>query len=132
MGGRANQFQYVDGVEPYLRQHGVRVSPGGRLVLLDNLGEPTGSRVEAYAPAADLMVTRMAAIAGSPAVTAFLGGAVQLLPGGHVLAAYGNGDRVQEYDAAGNVVWEIFGDPGYVYRATRIASLYRPGLGLTR
>jgi hypothetical protein len=46
-----------------------------------------------------------------------------------VLVAYGNGNRVQEYDAAGNVVWEIHGNPGYVFRAQRIVSLYRPGAG---
>ena len=36
------------------------------------------------------------------------------------------------YDDAGRVAWEIHGNPGYVYRATRIASLYRPGHGTPR
>ena len=49
-----------------------------------------------------------------------------------MLVAYGDGNRVQEYDAAGNVTWEIHGNPGYVFRAQRIASLYHPGVELTR
>jgi hypothetical protein len=39
---------------------------------------------------------------------------------------------VEEYDAAGNVVWRIEGEPGYVFRAQRIISLYQPGVGLPR
>jgi hypothetical protein len=39
---------------------------------------------------------------------------------------------VQEYDREGKVVWQIEGDPGYVYRAQRTRSLYLPGDGLTR
>jgi hypothetical protein len=39
---------------------------------------------------------------------------------------------VQEYDAVGNVVWEIEGNAGYVFRAERIASLYRPGAAANR
>ncbi len=30
------------------------------------------------------------------------------------------------------VVWQIEGDPGYIYRAQRIQSLYHPEKGLTR
>jgi hypothetical protein len=132
MGGAANQFTFDEAGRPFARQHGLRVDADGRLVLLDNLGQPDGSRVERFALGSGREATRTGSLAGSPPVTALLGGAVQLLPEGHVLASYGNGDRVQEYDAAGNVAWEIHGDPGYVYRATRIASLYRPGAGLTR
>jgi len=44
----------------------------------------------------------------------------------------GNANRVQEYDSAGRVVWEIQGDPGYIFRAERIASLYAPGVGTPR
>jgi hypothetical protein len=70
-------------------------------------------------------VRPVASFHGSPPVEAQLGGSTQALPGGGILVAYGNGHRVQEYDAAGNVVWEIHGDPGYIFRATRMPSLYR-------
>jgi hypothetical protein len=65
-------------------------------------------------------------------VDAQLGGSTQLLPGGRILVAYGNGRRLQEYDATGAVVWQIEGDPGYIFRAARVASLYAPGFGGTR
>jgi hypothetical protein len=129
MGGLRNQFTLDGASPPFLRQHGVRPAPGGHLVLLDNLGHPAGSRGERYAldPA-----TRTAMLIGSylpsvPAV-ALLGGTTQLLPNGHVLIAYGNGGRVEEYDASGRVVWRIEGNAGYVFRAQRISSLYAPGM----
>jgi len=39
------------------------------------------------------------------------------------------GGAVQEYDREEGVVWQIEGDPGYVYRAQRIRSLYHPEKG---
>jgi hypothetical protein len=65
-------------------------------------------------------------------VSAQLGGSVQELPGGRTLVSFGTAGRVEEYDAAGNVVWRIEGNPGYVFRAQRISSLYAPGVGLPR
>ena len=58
-----------------------------------------------------------------------LGGTTQALADGHTLVSYGNGGRVEEYDAAGHVVWQIMGSAGYVFRAQRIRSLYSPGTG---
>jgi hypothetical protein len=133
MGGRANQFTFDDGAMPFTRQHGLRHIGPGRLQVLDNLGQQDGTRVEVYSYApSSRTAARVSAMAPAPGVTAMLGGATQRLPGGRILAAYGNGNRVQEYDASGQVVWEIMGDAGYVYRATRIASLYRPGDGTPR
>ena len=77
-------------------------------------------------------MSRTARMTGSyvPSVAiASLGGTTQSLPNGHTLIAYGNGGRVEEYDAAGRVVWRIEGDAGYVFRAQRIGSLYAPGIG---
>ena len=74
----------------------------------------------------------MATACSTPPTTAALGGTAQILPGGRVLAAFGNGARVQEVDATGAVVWEIHGDPGYVFRAQRIQSLYAPAAELQR
>ena len=61
-----------------------------------------------------------------------IGGSVQSLPGGHTLVSFGTAGRVEEYDAAGRVVWRFEGNAGYVFRAQRIRSLYSPGVGLTR
>jgi len=134
MGGRGNQFAFENSAEPaFLRQHGLRVSGLGSLVLLDNLGEPAGSRAERFEYDEVRKTVRLAGVyVASPSVIAQQGGTTQELPGGRTLVAYGNGGRVEEYDAAGNVMWRIHGNPGYVFRAQRIRSLYHPGVGLTR
>jgi hypothetical protein len=133
MGGRANQFTFADPLPPFLRQHGLRVTGAGRLVLLDNLGQPGGSRAERYVVDVPARSARLEGIAApSPATTAMLGGTAQQLAEGRTLVAFGNGDRVQEFDASGSVVWEIRGDAGYIFRATRIRSLYAPGVELAR
>ena len=133
MGGHGNQFSF-DGAEPplFASQHGLRLV-GSSLLLLDNLGDPAGSRAERYEiDEINRSVRLTGAFSAEPSVIALLGGTTQPLPGGRTLVAYGNGNRVEEYDASGNVVWRIHGNPGYVFRAQRIASLYRPGEGLSR
>ncbi|HSE28354.1 MAG TPA: arylsulfotransferase family protein [Gemmatimonadales bacterium] len=133
MGGLRNEFAFPGGGVPFLRQHGVRVTPEGGVVLLDNHGELETSRGERYVVDA---VTHTASLAGiyapTPATRANLGGTTQLLPGGGVLVAYGDGGRLEEYDAGGARVWEVVGDAGYVFRAQRIRSLYHPEAGLGR
>ena len=131
MGGLRNQFTFEGGANTgFARQHGVRVtSPGapggGNLMLLDNLGDPAGSRAERYVYDAQLRTARLVASYGpTPAVIAQLGGTTQELPRGRTLVAFGNGDRVEEYDSSGSVVWHIVGTSGYVFRAQRISSLY--------
>jgi hypothetical protein len=133
MGGLANQFSFPGGQTPFARQHGLRVLGPGLLQLLDNLGEPTGSRAERYQfDEQNRTAGMVTSFSAPPAVTAQLGGTTQSLPGGRILVAYGNASRVQEYDDSGNVVWEIQGSPGYIFRAQRILSLYHPGAGTAR
>jgi hypothetical protein len=133
MGGRANQFTFTGAMPPFRHQHGVRTAGPGRITLLDNLGEPGGSRAERYVVDEE---TRTVQLDGSatpaPATVAQLGGTTQQLPGGRALVAFGNGGRVQEFDAAGGIVWEIRGSPGYIFRAQRVLSLYTPGAGVPR
>ena len=133
MGGRRNQFSFLDTSTPaFLRQHGLRVTGHHQLMLLDNLGEAAGSRVERYvldtgAPGSSGHTARLiGTYVPDSRTVAQLGGTTQPLPGGRSLVAYGNGGRVEEYDAAGRVVWRIEGNPGYVFRAQRIQSLYFP------
>lgn len=134
MGGLKNQFAFEDTPSPaFSFQHGVRLTGSGRLLLLDNMGDPTGSWAERYVYDQNLHTARMVASYGSaPPVRASLGGSTQDLPGSHTLVSYGPAGRVEEYDAIGQVVWRIEGNPGYVFRAQRIRSLYRPGVGSPR
>ncbi len=139
MGGARNEFVFQNledtepGLPPFSSQHGLRVTGPGSFVLLDNLGHPGGSRAERYSY--DVLfraATLTASYGGESGVVAQVGGTTQDLPAGHLLVSYGNGGRVEEYDAGGRVVWRIEGTPGYVFRAQRIHSLYRPGVGSPR
>lgn len=134
MGGLRNQFAFLDAPTPaFARQHGVRLTAPRRLLLLDNLGDPAGSRAERYVYDAEVRAARLvASYSATPAVTTQLGGTTQDLPGGRTLVSFGTAGRVEEYDAAGTRTWQIEGNAGYVFRAQRILSLYRPGVGTPR
>jgi len=131
LGGAHNAFAFenVDG-SPFVHQHGVRAVGAGQLLLLDNLGEPQGSRAERYEIDAVRRVVRLRESYGSAAgFVAQVGGSTQALPNGHTLVSFGSAGGVEEYDAAGTVVWRLAGNPGYVFRAQRVRSLYHPGVG---
>ena len=134
LGGSRNQFGFenLNGVA-FSRQHGVRVKSAGQLVLLDNTGDPNESRSESYLINESARTARLMLSYGSvPGVVTQIGGSVQTLAGGRTLASFGTEGRVEEYDNSGRVMWRIEGNPGYVFRAQRIRSLYTPGLGESR
>ena len=131
LGGTRNQFTIEGGdTPPFVRQHGVRATGAGQLLLLDNLGHVAGTRAERYEIDEARRVARLRSADRSAAgLVALVGGTTQPLAGGHTLVSYGSGAGVEEYDAAGRVVWRLTGRTGYVFRAQRIRSLYAPGVG---
>jgi hypothetical protein len=131
MGGARNQFAFQDVSSPaFSFQHALRVTAPGHLLLLDNLGDPRCSSAERYVYDATLHTARMlGSYLPNPAAVSQTGGSAQDLPGGRTLVSFGPAGRVEEYDASGRVTWRIEGNPGYVFRAQRIGSLYRPGAG---
>jgi hypothetical protein len=131
LGGSRNQFTFENVAAPsFARQHGVRATGAGRLMLLDNLGDPLASRAERYEyDEARRTVRQSSSYASSTGAIAQIGGTTQSLPGGRMLVSFGNGGSVEESDAAGNITWRLEGNPGYVFRAQRIRSLYQPGVG---
>jgi hypothetical protein len=132
-GGLRNQFALSGVAAGFVGQHGLRIIGPGQLQLLDNRGDFGDSHAERYVMDEVAYTAQLtSSYFSGPPVNAILGGSTQQLPLGRLLVAYGNGNRVQEYDAAGNVVWEIAGNPGYVFRAQRIVSLYQPGVGTAR
>jgi len=134
MGGLRNQFTFLDTPMPaFSRQHSARVVGPGSLLLLDNVGDPVESRAEHYTVEEATRTARLAHSYGSiPGVLTLIGGGVQALAGERTLVSFGTAGRVEEYDAAGRVVWRIEGHAGYVFRAQRIKSLYTPGAGTAR
>ena len=133
LGGRRNEFTFVDGPTPlFAGQHSARASAPGALMLLDNVGDPTESRAEWYTIDESTRTARLVRSYGTPGIITLIGGSMQSLPGGRTLVSFGTAGRVEEYDSEGRVVWQIDGNPGYVFRAQRIRSLYNPGTDLTR
>jgi len=133
LGGRRNEFAFVDAPTPSFKgQHSARAYAPGSLMLLDNIGDPAQSRAERYAIDERTHTAHLVQSNGTPGVITLIGGSVQSLPGGRMLVSFGTAGRVEEYDASGRVVWRIDGNPGYVFRAQRIRSLYSPGVGLAR
>jgi len=134
MGGLANQFSFQDTPLPaFSRQHSVRHTGSGGLLMLDNMGNPQESRAERYAVDQGARTARLIqSYASTPGVITTIGGGVQELPGGRTIVSFGTGGRVEEFDAQGAMVWQIEGNAGYVFRAQRIQSLYRPGMESTR
>jgi hypothetical protein len=128
MGGRANQFTFLDTPLPaFSHQHGARLISGETLLILDNLGDPTATRAERYEVDQIGKAARLVQSYGSsPGVLTQTGGSVQALPGDRIMVAFGTTGRVEEYDASGHVMWHIDGNAGYVFRAQRIRSLYAP------
>jgi hypothetical protein len=134
LGGRRNQFAFHDTATPaFSRQHGVRACAPGTLLLLDNVGDPTASKAERYVIDEASRTARLVHSYGSAAgVVTEIGGSVQTLDDGRTLVSFGTAGRVEEYDVSGRVTWRIEGNPGYVFRAQRISSLYAPGAGTSR
>ena len=129
LGGKNSSFNFENpSALPFRHQHGVRAL-GNDIELLDNLGEAGPSRAERYQLDVSTRVAHLSAsFTAPPGIIAQLGGSTQSL-GNHTLVAFGNGGGLDEYDAAGNVVWHVVGNAGYVFRAQRIRSLYHPGVG---
>ena len=134
LGGPRNQFAFVDTPMPaFSRQHSARASAPSTLVLLDNVGDPSESRAERYVLDESARTARLVHSYGSaPRVVTEIGGSVQTLANGRTLVSFGTAGRVEEYDGGGRLTWRIEGNPGYVFRAQRIRSLYAPGVGTSR
>lgn len=132
-GGRRNAFTLAEGSELFAGQHSVRVLASGEILLLDNVGDAAESRAERWAVDAVAAAARMTSSYGSvPGVRTLVGGSVQALSPTRTLVSFGTEGRVEEYDASGSVQWRLMGQPGYVFRAQRFLSLYRPGVGIAR
>ena len=128
LGGLANQFTFQNDPKGHFdRQHGVRPAGPSQLQLLDN-GLAAPSRMARYlVNPTTLTATMVWEFIDAPGTFTFVGGSTQSVPvEGRALVSFGQAGRVVEVDAAGNRAWELQGLEGmYVFRAQRIAGLYR-------
>jgi hypothetical protein len=130
LGGRASQFAVPGSLPLFARQHGVRVSPSGELLLMDNRSDPYESRARrvTYSPVGSRSAHIVESFSSDPPVFASFGGSIQQLPRLYLMIAFGSGGRVEEYEPHGMLAWWLEGKPGTTFfRATRIPSLYTPG-----
>lgn len=127
MGGRRNQFTFAGPAETgFFRQHSVRAVAPNTIIVLDNSGG-TFSRFERYnINPTTMTATLQQSYVSSPGVLTLVGGSVQAEAAGKFLVSFGTEGRVEEFDANGTMLWHILGNPGYVFRALRIESLYHP------
>jgi hypothetical protein len=129
MGGLRNQFTFEGSPDPgFSRQHNVRVAGPGRFMILDNLGLGFGeTRAERYVVDAETFTATLEQSYGStPPVLTLIGGSVQVTAEDRFVASFGTEGRVEMFDPSGTKLWAIEGNPGYVFRAQRITSLYLP------
>jgi hypothetical protein len=134
MGGLRNEFTFQGAPDAgFSRQHNVRIVGPGRFIILDNLGTINESRYERYSVDANaLTATLEQSYASTPSVQTLIGGSVQAAGSDRYLVSFGTEGRVELFDGSGLKLWNIEGNPGYVFRAQRILSLYSPVPALTR
>jgi hypothetical protein len=134
MGGLRNEFTFEGPPNSgFSRQHNLRVVGPGRFIILDNLGTMGESRYERYLVNADARTATLEqSYASTPPVVTLIGGGVQQVDPDRYLVTFGTEGRVELFDATGVKLWGIDGNPGYVFRAQRILSLYAPVPTLTR
>lgn len=124
LGGRKNQFRFLNDPIGFSRQHDARLLPDGRLTLYDNgnLHAPPFSRaVEYEIDEKKMTATLVWQYRRVPEVFSPATGSVQRLPNGHTLIGWGiDGPAFTEVTPDGRVVAEMRFEPRLSsYRAFR-------------
>jgi len=136
LGGNNNQFAFIgDPLGGFSAQHSPKILAGGNLLLYDNGTRhlPAESRAVEYALDTTAMTATMVwEYRHVPAIYTPFVGSVQRLENGRTLIGWGSVGRATETGGDGEPPWEaeirLDGNPAFVYRVVRIASLYRYGV----
>ena len=97
-------------------QHGVAFTDAGTLLLSAHAGEAdeTGVAREYALDEAAGLLRQVWSFGEGEGVRADLGGEAQRLPGGNTLHGYGTTPRLREITPAGEVVWDLAWEEGYL------------------
>lgn len=134
LGGARNQFQFVNDPESgFGGQHDVRVLPNGHLMMFDNgtTHTPQASRAVEYAiDPLTMTATMVWEYTPQPAIFNTFTGSAQRLANGNTVVAFTMTGVIDEVSPSGTLLSRVQvtsapGSPAAIYRATRIASLYR-------
>ena len=124
LGGKNNQFTFINEPISFSHQHCVRRLPNGHLTLFDNgnFRTPLFSRAVEYAiDEVQKTATLVWQYRHNPDVVSVAAGSVQRLPNGNTLIGWGTANpTLSEVTADGALVSELMFDPGVgSYRAFR-------------
>jgi hypothetical protein len=132
LGGSRNEFTIMgDPLGGFSAQHSARIMSNGNLLLYDNgtRHEPQETRAVEYAlDLAGMTATMVWEFRHVPAIYTSVVGLVQRLQNGNTFIGYGLAGKATEVGQDGVQRWEadlrVDGQPTFVYRMIRIASLY--------
>lgn len=134
LGGKNNQFTYLNESHHFSHQHAIRELPNGNITLFDNgnfyeIVDPIHGRPEApYSRVVEyrlntqtMEATKVWEYVNEPRTYGFAMGYAERLPNGNTIIGWGAGSpAITEVDAAGNKLFELFLPPGQVsYRALK-------------
>jgi Arylsulfotransferase (ASST)/FlgD Ig-like domain len=124
LGGKKNQFRFINDPVGFSRQHAARRLPDGNLTLFDNgnFRTPPYSRAVEYVLDEARFTARLVwEYRHVPDVFSQFAGYVQRLPTGNTVIGWGTATpTVTEVTPGGEVVYELSFDPGiFSYRAYR-------------
>ncbi len=129
LGGKANDFTFVNENEEFGAQHDVRVQPNGDVTLFDNGVSAKPSRgVEYQLDETNKVATKVWQFQHDPPIWAAYMGNIQRLPNGNSFFDWGSLStepnyayiNMTEVDPNNNIVWEVaFDQPFVSYRAFR-------------
>ncbi|MCB0190794.1 MAG: aryl-sulfate sulfotransferase [Anaerolineae bacterium] len=124
MGGKKNEFTFVDDHSPFYKQHDIRSHPNGHITLFDNGNDrkpPYSRGVEYRLDEVNMTATWISEYRNTPDIFGAATGNAQRLPNGNTLIGWGSSwPNVTEFKSDGTKVFELtFAKPNISYRAFR-------------
>ena len=124
LGGKNNEFTFINDDTPFSKQHDIRSLPNGHITLFDNGNDrkpPYSRAVEYQLDEVNKTATLIGQYRHSPDISAAVAGNAQRLPNGNTLIGWGSGwPNATEIKPDGTKVFELtFARPNISYRAFR-------------
>lgn len=132
LGGKRNQFRFVNETHYFSHQHAIRELPNGNITIFDNgnyyepiepihgrMAAPFSRAIEYNLDETNLIATKVWEYTNNPSIYGFAMGYAERLGNGNTIIGWGMGvPSVTEVNAAGQIVFELSLPPGQVsYRA---------------
>ncbi|MCB0208984.1 MAG: aryl-sulfate sulfotransferase, partial [Anaerolineae bacterium] len=124
MGGKKNEFTFVDDDTPFYKQHDIHSLPNGHITLFDNGNDrkpPYSRGVEYRLDETHKTATLIREYRNTPNIFGAVTGSIQRTANGNTFIGWGSGwPNVTEFKSDGTKVFELtFARPNFSYRAFR-------------